>query len=83
LELFHELLPSFGRAALLVNSGNLNSRIDAPEIPAAADALGQHLEMPRGSTENQLDTAFTRLLRQQIDALVVKPARPSSIGVNG
>ena len=56
-----------------MNSGNLNSGIDAPEIPAAADALGPHLEMPRASTENQLDTAFTRMLRQQIDALVVKP----------
>jgi putative tryptophan/tyrosine transport system substrate-binding protein len=73
LELLHELLPSSSRIAFLVNPSNLNSRIDAREIQAAADALGQHLEVLTASTENELDAAFTTIVRERIDALLVKP----------
>jgi putative tryptophan/tyrosine transport system substrate-binding protein len=54
LELLQELLPGRSRVAFLVNPSNLNSRIDAHEIQAAADALGQHLEVLTASTENEL-----------------------------
>jgi putative tryptophan/tyrosine transport system substrate-binding protein len=72
LELLHELVPSFRRVAFLVNPGNQNSRIDTPEVQAAADALGQHLEVLTAGAENELDTAFATMARQRIDALVVK-----------
>jgi putative ABC transport system substrate-binding protein len=73
LELLREFLPASSRVAFLVNPRNLNSRIDAPEIQAAADALGQHLEVLTASTENELDEAFTAMVRVRIDALLVKP----------
>ena len=73
LELLQELLPGRGRVAFLVNPSNLNSRIDRHEIQAAADALGQHLEVLTASTENELDEAFTAMVRERIDALLVKP----------
>jgi putative ABC transport system substrate-binding protein len=73
LELLHELLPGSSRVAFLVNPSNPNSRIDAPEIQAAADALGQHLEVLTASTENELDEVFTTMVRERIDALLVKP----------
>ena len=73
LELLHELLPGLSQVAFLVNPSNLNSRIDATEVQAAADALGQHLEMLTASTDNELETAFTAMVRQQVNALVVKP----------
>ena len=69
LELLQELLPGRSRVAFLVNPGNLNSRIDAREIQAAADALGQHLEVLTASTENELDAAFTAMVQKRIDAL--------------
>jgi ABC-type uncharacterized transport system substrate-binding protein len=72
LELLHELRPSFSKLALLVNPSNLNSRIDTPEMQAAADALGGHLEVLAAGTESELETAFAAMLRQGIDALVVK-----------
>ena len=72
LELLHELVPSFRRVALLVNPGNRNSRIDSPEVQAAADALGQHLEVLTAGAEDELDTAFATMARQRIDALIVK-----------
>jgi putative ABC transport system substrate-binding protein len=73
LELLHELLPGSNRVAFLVNPSNPNSRIDAPEIQAAADALGQHLEVLTASTENELDEVFTTMVRERTDALLVKP----------
>jgi putative ABC transport system substrate-binding protein len=73
LELLQELLPGRSRVAFLVNPSNLNSRIDAHEIQAAADALGQHLEVLTASSEDELDAAFTTMVRERIDALLVKP----------
>src|SRR5262249_16244266 len=72
LELLHELLPGSSRVAFLVNPSNLNSQIDAPEIQAAADSVGQHLEVLTASIENELDTAFTTMVRERIEALLVK-----------
>ena len=73
LELLHELLPNPRTVGLLLNPSNLNSQIDTPAIQAAADAMGQHLEVLTASTENELETAFTTMVRQRVDALVVKP----------
>ena len=73
LELLQELLPGRGRVAFLVNPSNLNSRIDGHEIQAAADALGQYLEVLTASTENELDATFTTMVQERIDALLVKP----------
>ena len=73
LELLQELLPGRSRVAFLVNPSNLNSRIDGHEIQAAADALGQYLEVLTASTENELDATFTTMVQERIDALLVKP----------
>jgi putative tryptophan/tyrosine transport system substrate-binding protein len=73
LELLHELLPRSSTVALLVNPSNPNLKIDAPEIQAAADALGQHLEVLTASTESDLETTFTTMTQQRVDALIVKP----------
>jgi ABC-type uncharacterized transport system substrate-binding protein len=43
LELLRELLPGASTVALLVNFGNPNSKVDATEMQAAADAVGLHL----------------------------------------
>jgi putative ABC transport system substrate-binding protein len=73
LELLHELLPHSSTIALLVNPSNPNLKIDAPEIQAAADALGQHLEVLAASTDSDLETAFTMMVQKRVDALAVKP----------
>jgi putative ABC transport system substrate-binding protein len=73
LELVHELLPNSRTVGLLLNPSNLNSQVDTPAMQAAADAVGQHLEVLTASTENELETAFTTMVRQRVDALVVKP----------
>ena len=73
LELLHELLPDLSQIAFLVNPVNLNALIDVSEIQAAADALGHHVEAVTASTENELETAFTTMVRRRVSALMVKP----------
>jgi len=73
LELLRELLPNSNKVALLLNPSNPNAQIDTPEIQAAADALGERLEVVTASTESELETSFTTLVRQGLHALVVKP----------
>jgi ABC-type uncharacterized transport system substrate-binding protein len=73
LELLHEMLPSAGTIVLLVNAANPNARTDEPEIRAAADALGQRLEVLTASTDGDLEAAFTTMAERRAGALVVKP----------
>ena len=73
LELLHEMLPSAGKIVLLVNADNPNAQADAPEIQAAADALGQRLEVLTASTDGDLEAAFTTMVERRAGALVVKP----------
>jgi putative ABC transport system substrate-binding protein len=73
LELLHEMLPSAGKIVLLVNAGNPNAQTDTPEIQAAADALGQRLEVLTASTDGDLEAAFTTMVERRAGALVVKP----------
>ena len=68
-----ELLPSASTIALLVNPGNPNVGTDAPETEAAANALGQHLEVLTASTEGDLEAAFTTMVKRQAGALIVMP----------
>ena len=62
VELLHELLPAANTIAFLVNPGNVNMKIDEPEIRAAADRLKQHLEVLTASTERDLEAAFATMV---------------------
>jgi putative tryptophan/tyrosine transport system substrate-binding protein len=73
LELLHEILPAAGKIVLLVNADNPNAQADAPEIQAAADTLGQRLEVLTASTDGDLEAAFTTMVARGAGALVVKP----------
>ena len=72
LELLHEMLPSAGTIAFLVNTDNPNVQADAPEIQAAADALGQRLEVLTASTDGDLEAVFMTMVERRAGALVVK-----------
>jgi len=65
--------PSASTIVLLVNADNPNARADAPEIKAAADALGQRLEVLTASTDGDLQAAFATMVERRAGALVVKP----------
>ena len=73
VELLHELLPAANTIAFLVNPGNVNMKIDEPEIRAAADRLKQHLEVLTASTERDLEAAFATMVQRGVGGLIVKP----------
>jgi putative tryptophan/tyrosine transport system substrate-binding protein len=73
VELLHELLPAENTIALLANPGNVNFKTDEPEIRAAADALGQRLEVLTASTDGDLETAFATMVEHHIGGLIVMP----------
>jgi putative ABC transport system substrate-binding protein len=73
VELLHELLPATNTIAFLVNPGNLNSKIDEPEIREAADRLKHNLEVLTASTEKDLEAAFATMVKRDVGGLIVKP----------
>jgi len=73
VELLHELLPAANAIALLANPGNVNIKIDEPEIRAAADRLKQHLEVLTASTQSDLEAAFATMVGHRVGSLIVMP----------
>ena len=72
LELLRELVPTKMTAiALLVNPNNPNAEPQIKDTQAAAAVLGLQLNLLTASSENDLDIAFSTLIRQRSDALVV------------
>jgi putative ABC transport system substrate-binding protein len=71
LELVHDLLPAARTIALFVNPSNPNAHVYVPETQAAGDALGLHLEVLTASAEGDLEMAFSTMVQQRADALVM------------
>jgi putative tryptophan/tyrosine transport system substrate-binding protein len=63
LELLHELLPTAGVMALLVNPADpANAEIQSRDVLAAAHTLGLKLHVVNASTERDFDSVFAHLI---------------------
>src|SRR6516162_9783948 len=72
LELLHELLPTAGVMALLVNPNDpVNAEIQSREARAAAHTLGLELHVLNASTENDFDSVFANLIHLRAGGLVI------------
>jgi putative ABC transport system substrate-binding protein len=71
LGLLHELVPSAQRIGLLANPTNANFEAVTKDVTAAAPAIGAQIEIVRASDSREIEVAFTTLLRNRVDALVV------------
>jgi putative ABC transport system substrate-binding protein len=72
LELLHELVPSAGVIAVLVNPANpLNAEITPQQVQVAAQTLGLQTQVLRASTVSDIDAAFVTLVEQGTKALFV------------
>jgi ABC-type uncharacterized transport system substrate-binding protein len=71
LGLIRELVPTATTFGLLVDPTNPNTEFETPDMQAAIDLLGYKLVVYSASTPSEVDTAFTNLVGQRIDALVV------------
>src|SRR5262249_16444997 len=70
--LLHEMLPKAVRIAVLVNPANApNAETTLREIPEAARALGQQVQILKASTSREIEEAFATLARERSDALFV------------
>jgi putative ABC transport system substrate-binding protein len=72
LELLHELVPSAGAIAFLVNpkSGSL-AEVETDTMRAAGRSLGVELRVLNASNSNEIDAAFTTLAKDRSVPLVV------------
>ncbi len=69
--LLRELLPKASAISLLVNSANPASVIESNEMQAAAQVIGQQIDILNASSGSEIDTAFDRLKQKRADALLV------------
>jgi putative ABC transport system substrate-binding protein len=74
LGLLREMMPGMTRLAVLVNPINAASaESTVKDVQAAAPMLGLQIQIFNASTNREIDEAFTKLAREQIDALFVGP----------
>jgi len=71
LELMLELVPKPVTIAVLMNPDNPTSQSELGEVQAAAAALVQNLLVLKGTSARDIEQAFTTLLQQRADALLV------------
>jgi len=71
LEWLHELVPSPGVIALLMNPTNAAATLGMKDAYRAADVLGRKLIVVNASTENELDSAFTFLIQREVKGLLI------------
>ena len=71
LSLLRQLVPTASTFGLLVDPTNPNAKLETADMQAAVDLLGYKLVVGSASTASEIDTAFTKLIQQRIDALAV------------
>jgi putative ABC transport system substrate-binding protein len=71
LSLLRELVPTARTFGLLVDPTNPNTEFETADMQAAVNLLGYKLVVGSASTASEVDTEFTNLVQQQIDALAV------------
>jgi putative ABC transport system substrate-binding protein len=74
LALLHELLPKAVRIGVLVNPTNVETTEKTlKDVNAAANALGLQIQILNASDGDEIDAAFTTLVSDRADALLVGP----------
>ena len=70
-EILNEAFPKIGTLGFLANVNNPNADTDTAEAGQAARSLSKQLLVLEASNDSQLDSAFEKLIRERIGALVV------------
>jgi putative ABC transport system substrate-binding protein len=70
-EQLHELVPTAGSVAMLVNPTRASTPIELEEVRAAADKIGQRVRIFNASTDRELEAAFATIVEQRIGGLIV------------
>jgi putative ABC transport system substrate-binding protein len=71
--LMHELIPHFGRLAVLVNPKNPSAEPLTRDVQAAALTIGCQIEVFAANSNRDIDTVFPSLVQKRADGLLVSP----------
>jgi putative ABC transport system substrate-binding protein len=72
LRLLHDLVPSAGRIAVLVNPANASpAKATLREVREAAAVIGLEIQILNATTINEIDEAFATFAHERLDALFV------------
>ena len=71
LSLLRQLVPAASTFGVPVDPTNPNTKFETADMQAAVDLIECKLVVGSASTSSEVDTAFTKLVQQQIDALAV------------
>jgi putative tryptophan/tyrosine transport system substrate-binding protein len=73
LQLLRELVPKATKIAVLANPQNKGATAHARDLESAAHAGGQQVIVLNGGADPEFETAFTTLVQERADALIVLP----------
>jgi putative tryptophan/tyrosine transport system substrate-binding protein len=83
LELLREILPKLSRVAFLAHGGDPAHRLFVKEAQEAAERFGMEFHpMVIGSSE-EIETAFSAIVRERAGAVIVQPLFISTLGQGG
>jgi putative ABC transport system substrate-binding protein len=71
LELVHQLRPNASTIAMLINPNYQPGPVEARDVQTGAASLGVQINGLNASTESQVDAAFTTIVQQKVEALIV------------
>jgi putative tryptophan/tyrosine transport system substrate-binding protein len=71
LEVLRELIPNAKLIAVLANPAHVAALSDTHDVEAAARAAGQPITILKASSESDFEPAFTAMVQQRADALLV------------
>ena len=71
LGILRDLVPSAKMIALLVNQSSSQGQRQKQDIEEAARAVGQHLVILDGSSDQEIDASYANLAKQDVGALIV------------
>jgi putative ABC transport system substrate-binding protein len=71
--LLRDLVPKLATVGLLMTSSNAMNSVILKDAQAAAQSVGLKLVVAEAAGERDIDRAFTQIIEQRVDALVIGP----------
>jgi putative tryptophan/tyrosine transport system substrate-binding protein len=71
IELLKQLAPGTPNFAALINSKNADAEVQSSAVKAAADAIGQRIEIINAGTDLELENAFARFTQTGVNGFLV------------
>jgi putative ABC transport system substrate-binding protein len=80
IELLRDIIPKLFRVAFLARSGDTADRLQITEVEHAAREYGVQIQVLTVKSAEQFDAAFSTMMRERADALIVQPFFIGALG---